>query len=205
MWNFFNLMMSAAALGVISERRTMRVMVDRQVDVAIGSTIAPGKAMDVSYGGCRVSISADRLTHPPVERAPAVVDLKLRSGGGSQSFPVVVSNWLIRDDVVEIGFAFGKLKHRHYLAISDLMFGDVAEIAAFREGRRRRHGIMHGVAVFFAWGVTGPFRAFGLVLTEFRARRAARQGPPDPGKGKAIEAAPEAIAIEPAPARAAVG
>ena len=113
----------------------MRVPLDRPVDLAIGSTIVPGKAMDVSYGGCRVSIPADRLTHLPVERAPAVVDVKLRSGGRSQSFPVVVSNWLVHDDVVEIGFAFGKLKRRHYQAISELMFGDVKEIAAFREGR----------------------------------------------------------------------
>ena len=205
MWNFFNLMMSAAALGVVSERRAMRVPLERPVDLAIGSTIAPGKAMDVSYGGCRVSISADRLTHLPVERAPAVVDVKLRSGGLSQSFPVVVSNWLVHDDVVEIGFAFGKLKRHHYQAISELMFGDVKEIAAFREARRRPHGILHGVAMFFGWGVAGPVRAFELVLIELRARRAARAKPHGPGGGNAIETAPERIAIEPVPARAATG
>ena len=91
-WNLFNLLMSAASLGVISERRAFRAPLDRPVDVAIGSAILPGKALDVSYGGCRVSLPADRLNLTVVEGAPAVVDVRLRAGGGAQSFPVVVSN-----------------------------------------------------------------------------------------------------------------
>jgi cellulose synthase (UDP-forming) len=187
MWNFFNLMMSAASLGVISERRTRRVPIDRGVDLAIGSAILPGRAHDVSYGGCRVGVSAEGLAQPLVEGAPAVVDVQLRSGQGAQSFPVVVSNWRTRDEVVEIGFAFGKLKRRHYQAIGDLMFGDVKEIAAFREGRRRRHGISHGVAAFFGWGFQGPLRAFQLLLSQWRARRAAKLPPAISGGTLAAE------------------
>jgi len=202
MWNLFNLMMSAAALGVVSERRTNRVALDRPVDVAIGSAILPGKALDVSYGGCRVSIAADRLTLTVHEGAPAVVDVTLRSGAGAQSFPVVVSNLSEHDDVVEIGFSFGKLKRRHYQAIGDLMFGDVKEIAAFREGRRRRRGILHGVATFFVWAVVGPPRGFQLLLAEARARRAAaRPKEASPGGGLQV-AEPAAIAAAPARARA---
>ena len=206
MWNFFNLMMSAASLGVVSERRTMRVALDRPIDLAIGSAILPGKALDVSYGGCRVSVPADRLLQPVSQGAPAIVDVKLRVSGGSQSFPVTVSNWLARGDMVEIGLSFGKLKRRHYQAIGDLMFGDVKDIAAFREGRRRRHGILHGVVTFFVWGFSGPVRGFGLLLAEGRARRAAKAlGPIDPGGGTTIEAFEPAVAIEAAPARAAAG
>jgi cellulose synthase (UDP-forming) len=173
MWNLFNLLMSSAALGVISERRAYRAPLDRPVDLAIGSAILPGKALDVSYGGCRVSLSADRVNQAFVKGAPAVVDVKLRSGAGAQSFPVVVSNVTMREDIVEVGFSFGKLKRRHYQAIGDLMFGDVKEIAAFREGRRRRHGVLHGVAMFFFWAFSGPPRGFQLLAAEWRARRAA--------------------------------
>ena len=204
MWNLFNLMMSAAALGVISERRAFRSPLDRPVDVAIGSAILPGKALDVSYGGCRVSIPAERLMQPIVEGAPAVVDVKLRAGGGAQSFPVTVSNAQARGDVVEIGFAFGKLRRRHYQAIGDLMFGDVKEIAAFREGRRRRYGILHGVGVFFAWSFAGPARGFRLVWSEWRARGAARLAAAAPRVAPApIEPPAAAVAVEEAPARAA--
>jgi cellulose synthase (UDP-forming) len=203
-WNLFNLLMSAASLGVISERRAFRAPLERPVDVAIGSAILPGKALDVSYGGCRVSLPADRLNMTVVEGAPAVIDVRLRAGGGAQSFPVVVSNVHTHDEVVEIGFAFGKLKRRHYQAIGDLMFGDVKELAAFRAGRRRRHGILHGVATFFSWAFMGPPRGFRLLAAEARALRAARRDAGGPGG--AIEAAPPVapvVAAPPAPARAA--
>ncbi len=173
MWNLFNLLMSSAALGVVSERRAFRAPLDRAVDVAIGSAILPGKALDVSYGGCRVSIPAERMHLTVAAGAPAVVDVRMRAGGGAQSFPVVVSNVSATDDVVEIGFAFGKLKRRHYQAIGELMFGDAREIAAFREGRRRRRGVLHGVAMFFLWAAMGPARGFQLLAVEWRARRAA--------------------------------
>ncbi len=199
LWNMFNLLMSAAALGVVSERRTFRSPLDRPVELAVGSAILAGTAIDVSYGGCRVSVSAERVMQPIAPGAPAVVDVKLRAGNGAQSFPVVVSNVVARDDVVEIGFTFGKLKRRHYQAIGDLMFGAVEEIAAFREGRRRPRGIHHGVAMFFFWSFSGFRRGAELLLAELRARRAAMAVP------LAAPVAEPALALsrESAPAKAA--
>ncbi len=205
LWNMFNLLMSAAALGVVSERRTFRAPLDRPVDLAVGSSILPGAVIDVSYGGCRVSVPADRIMQPITEGAPAVVDVQLRSGAGAQSFPVVVKNILTRDDVVEIGFAFGKLRRRHYQAIGDLMFGEVEEIAAFRLGRRRRRGINHGVAMFFIWSFRGFKRGATLLVVEWEARRAAK-AKPTPAPAPIAE---PAVAIPhdtaPAPAKVANG
>ena len=73
--------------------------------LAIGSAILSGKAIDVSYGGCRICIPVENLTQTITEGAPAVVDVALRSGQGAQSFPVVVCNMLTRGDVMEIGIA----------------------------------------------------------------------------------------------------
>jgi cellulose synthase (UDP-forming) len=199
LWNLFNLLMSAAALGVVSERRAFRAALDRPVELAVGSAILVGTAIDVSYGGCRVSVSAERVTQPITPGAPAVVDVKLRAGNGAQSFPVVVSNIVTRDDVVEIGFAFGKLKRRHYQAIGDLMFGAVEEIAAFREGRRRPRGIHHGVAMFFIWSFGGFQRGAELLLADVRARRAAKAAPPAGPVAEPVLAPPR----ESAPAQAA--
>ncbi len=83
------------------------------------------------------------------------------------------------------------------------MFGDVKDIAAFREGRRRRHGILHGVATFFIWAFTGPPRGFQLLLSEWRARRAEASSK-EAGPGAGTQAAPPAEAVEPAPAPAPV-
>jgi cellulose synthase (UDP-forming) len=197
LWNLFNLLLSAASLGVVSERRALRKALDRPVELAVGSLIVPGVALDVSYGGCRISVAAEQLTQSLAEGAPAVVDVKLRSGNGAQSFPVVVSNWRLRDDAVEIGFSFGKLKRRHYQAISDLMFGDAGEIAAFRAGRRHSYGVLHGVLTFFAWSFAGPPRGLRLLASAWRARRAAAL-PPE--TGTAVEAIVE---ITPAAVEAA--
>jgi cellulose synthase (UDP-forming) len=200
MWNLFNLLMSAAALGVVSERRAFRAPLDRPVDLAIGSAILPGTAVDVSYGGCRVNVPADRMMQPILPGAPAVVDVRMRSGQGAQSFPVVVSNVTTRDDVVEIGFVFGKLRRRHYQAIGDLMFGDVEAIAAFRLGRRRRRGIHHGVSMFFIWSFMGFKRGASLLAVEWRARRLAK-APPAPALAPASPAELAPVELAPVDAR----
>ena len=131
----------------------------------------------------------------------------MRSGNGAQSFPVVVSNVTTRDDVVEIGFVFGKLRRRHYQAIGDLMFGDVEEIAAFRQGRRRRRGINHGVAMFFIWSYMGFVRGAKLLAVEWRARRAAKAQPALIPAAEPAPVAEPALVVEHeiAPPRAANG
>ena len=203
MWNLLNLLMSAASLGVISERRSFRAPLDRAIDLAFGSVLVAGKAVDVSFGGCRVAVPKDSLPQPPVEGASAVVDVKLKSGAGGQSFPVVVSNFAVRDDMVEIGFAFDKLKRRHYQAIGDLMFGDFKDIGDFREGRRRQYGILHGVVTFIGWSFSGPPRGLRLLAADLKARRAARRpkatDAPSDGPSPQIPV----FVPEPAPAQAA--
>ena len=198
MWNFFNLVLSGAALGVISERRTNRVPVNRAAQLAIVSVIVPTTVMDVSYGGCRIGVPADRLPQTVVIGAQAVLDVTLvKDGGGAQSMPVTVCNVSQKGGMITIGFKFAKLKRRHYQVIADLMFADAAEIASFRVGRRQKRGILFGVYTFLRWGFTGPFRGLRLLISHFKEMRAKQAAAP------VVVAAP--VLVEPsAEARAIV-
>jgi len=207
MWNLFNLILSGAALGVVSERRTNRVAVNRPAFLATGTALAPATVLDVSFGGCRVAVSSALLSQPLTIGAPAVLDVTLtRAETAAQSLPVIVSNCAVVGETTQIGFQFGKLKRRHYHAIADLLYGDAAKIQEFREGRRKPRGILFGVYIFLTWGLTGPGRGLQLAILkveEWRARRRALgavPGAPDPlkaifvGRGKSAPAPPPSAA-----------
>jgi cellulose synthase (UDP-forming) len=189
MWNFFNLMLSGAALGVVSERRTHRAAVNRPAFLATGAALVPATVLDASYGGCQISLPADALGQPLAVGAPAVIDVTLtRADVPAQSVPVIVAHCRNEGGTMRIGFRFAQLKRRHYQAVADLMYGDAAEIQNFRVGRRGQRGIWHGVSTFVRWGVTEPGRGLTLLalrLRDWRAeRRAAARAPASP----AIEA-----------------
>jgi cellulose synthase (UDP-forming) len=189
MWNFFNLMMSGAALGVISERRTHRATVNRPAFLATGAALVPATVLDASYGGCQISVMADALAQPMAVGAPAVLDVTLtRADTPAQSVPVLVAHCRKEGDMMLIGFRFAKLKRRHYQAVADLMYGDAAGIQNFRAGRRRPRGIWHGVYTFINWGGTGPGRGLTLLARQFRDWRAERRAAAGPAASPAIEA-----------------
>ena len=179
MWNFFNLVMSGAALGVVSERRTTRLPINREARVAIGARILAARVLDVSYGGCRVEL---REPVPPgsiAAGAEAVLDVALvREAPAWQSLPVTVQRASEGEAGLTLGVAFGTLKRRQYRAVADMMYGDAEEILRFRSQRRRRHGILFGVGKFLGWGLYGTLRGFALQRALWLEARAAKPRPP---------------------------
>jgi cellulose synthase (UDP-forming) len=201
MWNFFNLVLSGAALGVVAERRTNRVAVNRPAQLALGASIVSANVLDVSYGGCRVTLPADRVSQSLTVGMPAVLDVQMiRDAVPAQSLPVVVSNFTRQGDLMQIGFSFPKLKRRHYQAVADLMYGDAMEIAKFREGRRKPRSILHGVGTFFYWGATGPVRGFTLLYLQYAEirRKKAETATPKlvPAKPAVVEFADDAKPVQ---------
>ena len=170
-WNFFNLVLSSVALGVISERRSSRVPIDRGATFALGAHVLPAVVNDISYGGCRITLPNDRVAQALAAGIPAVLDVELRHGAAGQSLPVVVSNWRLDNGKTSIGLSFGRLRRRHYEAIADLMYEDGGAIDRFRSRRRLRHGIFFGISRFLRWGLIGAPRGFSLLLHEWRERR----------------------------------
>ena len=199
MWNFFNLVMSGAALGVVSERRTVRTPVDRAARLAFGPAIRAARVLDISYGGCNVFLPGDLSESALRIGADAVLDVELKHAGeGWQSLPVIVTHVRAEAEGLRIGFAFGKLMRRHYRAIADMMYGDVKDIEQFRAGRRARRGIAFGVYVFLSWGFVGAGRGLWLLRSRIAEARARRRRPPDDAPGVEIASLAEGQAATPA-------
>ncbi len=199
MWNLFNLLLSGAALGVVTERRTTRVDIDRPAQIAIGSVITPTKISDVSYGGCRIHLPVGAVPQPLREGVAGVLNVPLnREGAGTQSLPVIVSNLTTLGGELSIGFRFPPLKLRHYQVVADLMYTTAGELESFRAQRRKSQGILYGVYVFVRWGVTEPFRGTRFLLAHLRQRKAATAHPVE-AHVAAPAPAPEMIPVEALP------
>ena len=179
MWNLFNLLISGASLGVVTERRTVRIDADRNAEIAIGSSIVPAKISDVSYGGCRIRLPANALAQPLREGVAAVLNVELKGeGAGKRSLPVIVSNWQVADGVLGVGFRFPALKLRHYQVIADLMYVDAVELEAFRARRRQPQGVLRGIFGLVYWGLTEPSRGVRQMAAAMREKRNARKPTP---------------------------
>ena len=179
MWNLFNLLISGASLGVVTERRTLRIAIDRKAEVAIGTTLAQATILDASYGGCRVRVPAGSLAQPLRAGVEAVLNVALKQGAREmRTMPVFVSNWREDNGAVDIGFKFPPLKLRHYQVLGDLMFVDAAELAAFRANRRKPQGILRGAFGLLYWGVTEPVRGLRQLIASYRDSRLIRAPAP---------------------------
>jgi len=204
-WNFFNLVLSGAGLGVVAERRTSRTPISRPARLAIGPVILEARVVDITYGGCGVEIQhTAALPHFSVEM-PAILDIQFENDGEKwQSVPVTVKHISDASGVSRIGFAFGKLKRRHYEVVKGLMYADGSGIDAFRAGRRKRRGILRGLYTFVAWGCIGATRSINLLWRDLAAARIQRtqssgQTPPPPATtasppGNTATSAPSAAA-----------
>jgi len=174
MWNLFNMLLAGAALGVVSERRAFRILVDRSADLAIGSAIAPARLVDISYGGCAVMVSGASLVQPLRQDVAAILNVQIeRDGKLAHTLPVRVASWTQMGSDYRIGFAFGALKRRHFEVVHAIMYPDVVELDARRERRRVTRGILVNVALILKWGVSEPVRGIGLA---WAARKHAAHG-----------------------------
>ena len=172
MWNLFNLLLAGAGLGVISERRAYRVLVDRPADLAIGTAIAPARVVDISFGGCAVMVSGAALTQQLRADIPAVLNIPATlEGRDAQTMPVNVASWAQVGSEIRIGFSFRALKRRHYELIHEMMYPDAVELDARRERRRAPRGIMANVGTIIGWGIVEPARAFRLLALSWRDAR----------------------------------
>jgi phage tail sheath gpL-like len=161
----------------------------------------PARVVDITYGGCGVEILQTAGLPQLGAETAAILDVKLEDETAKwQSIPVTVKHVSGGDGAVKIGFAFGKLKRRHYEVVKDLMYANASEIDAFRSGRRKRRGVSRGLYTFLAWGWIGAMRGMGLLWHEVAAahfeRTRSKDDPPPPAAASAVA---NAIAAKPAP------
>ncbi|KQO77203.1 UDP-forming cellulose synthase catalytic subunit [Methylobacterium sp. Leaf88] len=170
LWNFFNLLMAGAALGVVAERRVTEaspsLAINRQ-----GRMMLAGRALDVAVDrasavGCTVRFGADvlpfgtgstyrtgQLSVQPLDGAPA---------GGVLPFEVgTIAH--AGDDVV-VTLRFQPLDAQGYAGLANLMYGDAGALLRFQQSRRRHKNIVSGTLQLIWWGLVEPFRAFSYLF-----------------------------------------
>jgi cellulose synthase (UDP-forming) len=166
-WNWMNLVIAGAALGVVTERGQdvagVELPVRASVEVEFGETVLKGAIINAS---ARVG----RLV--PVEATTR----QLRKGEyGRLRLLDPSANMLITSLPVHIGAISGtgdnsielkfEAEAHHFPIIAELMFRDLSVVRNQRELRRRPKSLIAGSIRFIRWAVTCPLSALSIALS----------------------------------------
>jgi cellulose synthase (UDP-forming) len=188
LWALFNLIIAAAALGVVAERRELRkyprLTVARRGKVRFEDYTAEVEIVNVSAGGCAIRVPGAAFfgSSLPVGKSRGRLTIDSVGGRGeSRALEVTVVRAESRDNSSAVGLKFEIRTAADYLALADLMYGDADALAKFLTARRRHMGIVRGTLVFLRWAITEPFRAFYYLLAGRRPKIAGDDEPADEG------------------------
>ncbi|WP_152048558.1 UDP-forming cellulose synthase catalytic subunit [Aureimonas psammosilenae] len=160
-WNFLNVLIAGAALGVVTERRERRqaprTVSDRTAMLAVGDAIVPIEVNDTSLSGAKVS----PLGLLPDFGGARLGQIVLTRGQGEEigRIPVSIRSVSEWNGTVSIGLRY-EADASDYPMIAELTMGDMGAVRTQREARRRPRGMLRGGLTILAWGLGYPFRAF---------------------------------------------
>ncbi|MBV9970140.1 MAG: glycosyltransferase, partial [Xanthobacteraceae bacterium] len=188
LWALFNLVIAAAALGVVAERHELRkhprLAVERRGRVSFEDYSAEVEIVNVSAGGCAIRVPGPAFFASCVllgkSRGKLTID-SVGAGGSPRGLEVTVMRAQSDDNSADVGLKFEIRTASDYLALADLMYGDAGALAKFLTARRRHMGIVRGTLVFLRWSITEPFRAFYYLLAGRRPKIAGEDEPADAG------------------------
>jgi cellulose synthase (UDP-forming) len=186
LWALFNLIIAAAALGVVAERRELRkhprLAVARRGKVSFEDYTTEVEIVNVSAGGCAIRVPGAAFFGNYLligqSRGRLTID-SVGGGGESRSLEVTVVRAETREGSAAVGLKYEIRTAADYLALADLMYGDAGALAKFLTARRRHMGIVRGTLVFLRWSITEPFRAFYYLLAGRRPKMAGDEEPAD--------------------------
>ncbi|WP_237479583.1 UDP-forming cellulose synthase catalytic subunit [Lichenibacterium dinghuense] len=182
LWNFLNLLLAGAGLGVVSERRAVAKPLGRPAELAIGTTIVPVKIDAISVRGCTLSAEPGAIPARLGRGTVGILAVPRRPGHPAQTLPVALDG-PPGDGIA--AFTFPQLKAEHHRLIAATLHPGSEALEAFREKRRNHKSILGGVAAFVRWGLVEPLRGFA-----FLGRHLAGLRRPEPAVPQAAEPAP---------------
>lgn len=167
LWNWMNLVIAGAALGVVTERcqdvAGVELPVRSSVEVEFGETILKGAITNASArAGRLVPLEATtrqlrkgeygrlRLLHPSTNML--ITSLPVHVGSVSSS----------GDNSIELKF---EAEAHHYPIIAELMFRDLSVVRHQRELRRKPKSLIVGSLRIIRWALTCPFTALSIALS----------------------------------------
>jgi len=176
-WNFFNLIVAGAALGVVAERTQLtqfrRVKVNRScrflpeaTGPAASADWIDAQIDDVSVGGAQI-------------RLPAKSGLSLREGATGElcfeahdlhlsgSLPVTVRSVRSGSETLSIGCEYAPVTPDHHRMVADLIFANSDQWTSFQQQRRRNVGVVRGTLSFIAISVRETLRGMAYTTRIF--------------------------------------
>ena len=168
LWNFLNLVLAGAALGVVAERqerrRNQRLRTARPGLLQINEMRAPVQIEDVSTSGVGIaspkgplSIAADDQ-----EIGTLMVDVE----GQLRALPVRVCRIVETPAGLRYGLEYVGMTAENYRVIADLMYADARILETFRNSRRVRKGIFGATVQVVDWAFRQPIRASRTLAKE---------------------------------------
>ncbi len=193
-WALFNLIIAAAALGVVAERHELRkyprLAVQRRGRVSFDDYTAEVAIENVSAGGCAIRVPGGAAffgSYLLVGKSRGRLTIDSVGGRGEcRALEATIVRAESRDNSAVVGLKFEIRTAADYLALADLMYGDAAALAKFLTARRRHKGIVRGTLVFLRWSITEPFRAFYYLFTGRGPKMAGDDEPADRDVGIAF-------------------
>jgi cellulose synthase (UDP-forming) len=175
LWALFNLMIAAAALGVVTERRELRghprLAVARRGTIGFDGFTAKAAIENVSAGGCAVRVAWTESVERELEAGSAHGRLTVEGAAGETHTLEVIRARVEREgESLAVGLKFDVVTAVDYFALADLMYGDADALTAFLKTRRKHMGIVRGTLVFLRWSVCEPVRAFRHLFVGWNQR-----------------------------------
>ena len=174
-WNFLNLLLAGAALGVVSERCAVTKPLRRPAELAIGTAIVPVSVDKISVAGCSVTIDPGTVPQHLSAGAAGVLNVpRLDGSGGARTIPVALDSRQAADGSETVVFTFPALRAEHYRLIVSILHQGSDTLSAFRDQRRQQKSILGGIIGFVRWGTVEPIRGFGFLGRHLAAARRGR-------------------------------
>ena len=187
LWALFNLLVAAAALGVVTERRELRrhprLAVARRGTISFDGRTVNAAIENVSAGGCAIRVAAAGFDETSLHLGKCRARLTIQAAGvpgATQRMDVIPTRMERNGDTVIIGLKFDVATAADYFVLADLMYGDADALAAFLAKRRRHMGIARGTMVFLRWSACEPIRALHYLFARRHRQSVVRPGPAVP-------------------------
>lgn len=170
-WNVFNLLMAAAAIGVVAERRNLRraprVEMSRTGELEFDGQVVPAMIEDGSMGGVRLR-PLQPMDREPERMSKVVLRFETKSGIPNDGLPMVVRNVARDGEGVHFGCQPTREEPVHVKLIADLVFGDSTQWSNFQQRRRRSIGVLHGTLFYLHLAAFHSLRGLSYLLRRRR-------------------------------------
>ncbi len=170
LWNFLNLLLAGAGLGVVSERKSVPKPLGRAAELAIGTVIVPVKIDRITVRGCTVSAEPGAIPARLTKGTVGILNAPRRPGHPAQTLPVALAG---PPGEGAATFTFPHLKAEHYRLIAATLHPGSEALESFRSKRRNHKSIVGGIVDITRWGVTEPVRGLAFLVRHLTAARVA--------------------------------